>query len=133
MVWAVVRVGEAEILRERALRMLSASEKHLSSGDYDLAAFLAEQAVQLFLKYKVFTLTGEIPRTHSLRTLLQVLAEVLSAEDEVRGFIRENRSLLIRLEEAYIASRYLFRRYEREETEELVAFARRLMEFVGGL
>ncbi len=43
------------------------------------------------------------------------------------------RSLLIRLEEAYIASRYLFRKYEREETEELIMFAKELIEFVGNL
>ena len=44
----MVRKEEAEILKERALRMLNASEKHLSSGDYDLAVFLAEQSAQLF-------------------------------------------------------------------------------------
>jgi hypothetical protein len=32
--------------------------------------------------------------------------------------------LLIRLEEAYISSRYLFRRHDRDEAEELVGFAR---------
>jgi len=113
--------------------MLNASEKHLSSGDYDLVAFLAEQAAQLFLKHKVYTLTGEVPRTHSIRDLLQILAKILKIEDKISNYVRENRSLLIRLEEAYIASRYLFRKYEREETEELVAFARRLMEFVRNL
>ena len=113
--------------------MLNASEKHLSSGDYDLVAFLAEQAAQLFLKHKVYTLTGEVPRAHSIRDLLQILAKILKIEDKISNYVRENRSLLIRLEEAYIASRYLFRKYEREETEELVAFARRLMEFVRNL
>lgn len=129
----MVRREEAEILKERALKMLNASEKHLSSGDYDLAAFLAEQAAQLFLKHKVYTLTGEVPRAHSIRDLLQILAKILKIEDKISNYVRENRSLLIRLEEAYIASRYLFRKYEREETEELVAFARRLMEFVRNL
>jgi len=129
----MVRREEAEILKERALKMLNASEKHLSSGDYDLAAFLAEQAAQLFLKYKVFTLTGEVPRTHYIRDLLQILAKILKIENKISNYVRENRSLLIRLEEAYIASRYLLRRYEREETEELVEFAKRLIEFVGNL
>ena len=125
----MVRRENAEILKERALRMLNASEKHLSSGDYDLAAFLAEQSAQLFLKYKVFTLTGEVPRTHSIRELLQILARIFKIEDKISNYVRKNRSLLIRLEEAYIASRYLFRKYEREETEELVTFAKRLIEF----
>jgi len=69
----MVRREEAEILEERALRMLNASEKHLTSGDYDLAAFLAEQAAQLFLKYKVFTLTGEVPRTQERA---EIIAEI---------------------------------------------------------
>ena len=125
----MVRVEEMEILKDRALRMLRASETHLSSGDYDLAAFLAEQAVQLFLKYKISLLTGEVPRTRSIRDLLQILARI-SKRNEILDYMRKKRSLLIRLEEAYIASRYLFRRYEREEAEELVVFAREVIEFV---
>ncbi len=102
-------------------------------GDYDLAAFLAEQSAQLFLKYKVFVLTGEVPRTYSIRDLLQILARILKVEEKISSYMRKNRSLLIRLEEAYIASRYLFRKYEREETEELIVFAKELIEFVGNL
>ena len=129
----MVRKEEAEILKERALRMLNASEKHLSPGDYDLAAFLAEQSAQLFLKYKIFTLTGEIPRTHSIRSLLQILAKILKAEKEIANFIKNKRHLLIMLEEAYVASRYLFRKYERDETKELIKFAKELIEFVGNI
>ena len=43
--------------------------------------------------------------------------------------MKRNRSLLIRLEEAYIGSRYLPRIYEREEAEELVAFAEEAIRF----
>jgi HEPN domain-containing protein len=35
------------------------------------------------------------------------------------------------LEEAYISSRYLFRRYDRDEAEELVGFAREVIDLVG--
>jgi len=39
-------------------------------------------------------------------------------------------SLLVRLEEAYISSRCLPRDYERDETEELVNFSEKVIEFV---
>ena len=48
----------------------------------------------------------------------------------VDDFVRKNRSLLIRLEEAYISSRYMPREYEREEAEELVNFAEEAIGFV---
>ena len=41
---------EAKLLRSRSLRMLAHAEECLRSKDYDLAAFLAEQSVQLYLK-----------------------------------------------------------------------------------
>ncbi len=43
------------------------------------------------------------------------------------------RRLFIGLEEAYLASRYLFRVYEEDESRELVEFAKRVIEFVKGL
>lgn len=44
--------------------------------------------------------------------------------------MRRNRSLLIRLEEAYIVSRYIPRVYEKEESEELLEFAKEAAEFL---
>ena len=126
----MVRREEAELIKSRALSMLEASREQLLKGNHDLAAFLAEQAVQLFIKYRILEITGEMPRTHVIRELLGVLGEVAGKAGLVRAFVRRNRSLLIRLEEAYLASRYLFRRYEREETRELVNFAEKVIEFV---
>jgi HEPN domain-containing protein len=51
--------------------------------------------------------------------------------EELTEFAKRRRSLLIRLEEAYVSSRYLFRRYDREEAEELVGFAREVIDLVG--
>ncbi len=129
----MIRADEAEIIKDRALAMLKASKHHLSTGDYDLASFLTEQAVQLYLKYVILKITGEMPRTHSIRELLQILGRVTNQEDEISEFIRRHRSMLIRLEDAYIASRYLFRRYDRDEVKELVDFAEELIGYVGNL
>lgn len=124
-----VSVKAFELLQDRALRMLRVAEQNLESGHFDLAAFMAEQAVQLFIKSLIFKATGEIPRMRMVRQLLGVFGEI-SDRKRVEGFVRRNRSLLIRLEEAYISSRYLPRKYEREEAEELVNFAKEVIGFV---
>ena len=123
---------EVSLLRSRALRMLAHAEECLKSRDYDLAAFLAEQSAQLYLKSVILELTGEVPRTHSIRQLLHMLRELLSSA-EIDEFTRKHRELLIGLEDAYIMSRYLFRTYDKEESEELVRFAGKVIRFVEGV
>ena len=39
---------EVDLLRSRALKMFKHAKKSFADGDYDIAAFLAERAVQLF-------------------------------------------------------------------------------------
>jgi len=120
-------------LRGRSLRMLESAKRSLGSGDYDIAAFMAEQAVQLFLKSLILEASGEIPRTHSIRQLLNALSLVLGKQGDIDQFVERSRSLLIRLEEAYINSRYVLREYERVEAEELVGFAEEVLKFVEAL
>ncbi len=99
-----------------------------------MAVFLAEQSVQLYLKSVILELTGEVPRTHSVRQLLHMLRSLLSGASEVIDeFTRKHRGLLTGLEDAYLASRYLFRAYERDESEELVKFAGKVIRFVEDL
>jgi len=95
---------EVELLRSRALRMLSSAKGSFANEDYDIAAFLADQAVQLYLKSEIPNLTGEIPGIQAVRQLFQMLKIALGEADEVDRFVRDNRSLLIRLEDAYISS-----------------------------
>ncbi|HDH07340.1 MAG TPA: HEPN domain-containing protein, partial [Thermoproteales archaeon] len=108
---------EVELIRGRSLRMLKHAKMCLTSGDYDLASFLAEQAAQLFLKSKILELTGEMPRTHVIRQLFHMLRELVNPSDKlsIDSFVRENRRLMIGLEEAYLSSRYFFKIYEKEE------------------
>jgi len=125
-----VSYREVSLLRNRSLRMLSSARRSLLDGDYDIAAFMADQAVQLYSKSVILELTGEVPRVHAVRQLMRVLKDLLGKPNLVDDFVRENRSLLIRLEEAYISSRYMPREYEREEAEELVNFAEEAIGFV---
>jgi HEPN domain-containing protein len=100
-----------KLTAERAQETLRLSEEALRQEMYDTAAFLAEQAAQLFIKHKILELTGEMPRTHTIRQLIAVLAECTGGRwrEELTEFAKRKRSLLIRLEEAYISSRYPFR------------------------
>ncbi|MGB9659693.1 MAG: HEPN domain-containing protein [Nitrososphaerales archaeon] len=121
---------EVDLLRNRSLRMLSSARRSLLDRDYDIAAFMADQAIQLYLKSVILELTGEVPRVHAVRQLMYALKELLGKSNLFDDFVKENRSLLIRLEESYISSRYLPREYEREEAEELINFSEKVIEFV---
>ena len=122
-----------ELLRRRARRFLSYAEEALRLGDYDLACFYADQAAQLAVKACLLRLTGHMPRVHGLRELLGAVSKHLSGlgrEDlagRVSAFTREHRLGLSRLEEAYVAGRYLAREFEREEC---VRLARELLSLV---
>ncbi|MBS7645679.1 MAG: HEPN domain-containing protein [Candidatus Bathyarchaeia archaeon] len=120
---------EVSLLRNRSLRMLNSAKNCLHGGDYDIAAFMAEQALQLYLKSPILELTGEVPRVHAARQLIRVLRDLSDKPEDIDDFVRRKRSLLIRLEEAYIGSRYLPRIYEGDEAEELVAFAEEAIRF----
>jgi len=122
---------EVELIKKRSLIMFEDSKDELSKGHYDLASFLAEQAVQLYLKSIILKATGTMPRTHTIRDLIGALRIIYPNKvNEIDKFVKDNRSLLIRLEETYISSRYIFKEYEKEETEELVSFADKVIKFV---
>lgn len=64
---------------------------------------------------------GEVPRTHSVRELLGIVAESSpELRAKVRAFARSNRERLRLLDDAYISARYLPSRYGREDAEALV-------------
>ncbi|MBO3840171.1 MAG: HEPN domain-containing protein [Thermoproteota archaeon] len=114
---------EAEILKERAEAFLTNSEKLVKEGFFDLAAFNLEQYCQLMLKYKLLLKTGTYPRTHSLTRLVKELSKItpdisflLEKEDSI--------VLLTKLEDAYVGSRYLSRRYEEIEVKALLKYVK---------
>ena len=60
------------LLRDRSLRMLNSAKRNLSSGDYNMAIFMADQSLQLYLKLVILELTGEIPANISLDIYLML-------------------------------------------------------------
>jgi HEPN domain-containing protein len=111
---------EAEILKERAESFLKNAEELFLKGVYDLAAFNIEQYCQLIVKYKLLMKTGTYPRTHSLIKLLRLLSNISGGLDML--FEGRNIVMLTKIEDAYIGARYLARRYEKGEVEEMLKF-----------
>ncbi|RLG48846.1 MAG: DNA-binding protein [Thermoproteota archaeon] len=122
---------EAQILRERAYAFLRNARRLLDEGEHDLAAFCIEQFCQLLIKHKLLLRLGSYPRTHSLVRLMRLLDSAVGGA--LSSFIDENITVLARMEDVYITARYLPRRLERREVEELLSFAERLGEVVEGV
>ena len=112
---------EAEIIRKRAEAFLRNAQRLLEEGEYDLSVFSLEQYCQLLLKYKLLVKKGSYPRTHSIRRLIRELGvfnpKILELVNDVKKL-----HYIARLEEAYIASRYLPITYEENEAKDLLKF-----------
>ncbi len=125
-----------EKLRHRAMVFLREAKRFLEEGEYDLACFSAEQAVQLYLKSVFLKLFGEAPRIHGVRELLGLLASRLRQEEfkeeavEIKEFTRENRYALSVLEDAYIDARYTIRGFTEEEAREALSVSLKLVELL---
>ncbi len=115
---------EVELLKRRSKGFLNGAKERLKAGEYDVACFMAEQSVQLYLKAVILDLSGEIPRTHSIRKLLSILSTIFGKKLEF------DRKSLIFLESMYINARYLNVEYEREDAEEAIKIAEEVIEIV---
>ena len=98
-------IDDVKILKERALKFLKNAEFLFENEVYDLAAFNAQQFVELYLKYKLFLMAGEYPKTHSLKRLLREIGKISGKEREVLRFLEENIDRIANLENAYITAR----------------------------
>jgi len=105
-------------MKRRAKNFIFNARHLIEEGIYDLAAFNAEQAAQLYLKATLLELIGDYPRTHSLITLLSELRRV--NEGLVTGFVRENRLKLHALEDAYLTSRYFLKEFDEDDAKKLL-------------
>ncbi|MEM3060937.1 MAG: HEPN domain-containing protein [Candidatus Bathyarchaeia archaeon] len=114
---------EANFLKERAYSFFDEAKRLFAERKYDLSSFMLEQACQIFLKYHLLIKVGTYPRTHSLSRLIQELAKLMP---EVLDILKRRAVEIGSLEDAYIASRYLPRRYSKEEIERLMLTAEEL-------
>ena len=124
-----VRKAETEILRRRALDFLEEARIALKRGSFDIACFLAEQSLQLYLKFALLKVLGDYPRTHGVRRLLGELNRVLGSED-LEEFIEANRARLSALEDAHLMARYFVKEYDAEDAKDMVKLAGETIEVV---
>jgi len=108
-------------LLQNARSFMRAARRDLEEGEYNLALFHAEQALQLCTKYKLYLKYGDYPKTHKLKELLEALQQSYDAV------------IIDLLEDAYIGSRYLPVRYSAETARRAVAEVERLMREMGCL
>jgi len=117
---------EVDLMKRRALSFLEVAKYSLQRGMYDLAAFNAEQAAQLYLKATLLEKIGDFPRTHSIIFLLNELRRV--DEEEVGRFIRENKNGLHNLEDAYFTN-YFYKKFDEDDGRYLVSLAEEVIKF----
>ncbi len=99
------------------IRLYLEREFNFRNGDYDLAMFHIEQAMQLLVKARLLHLKGYFERSHSLRRLLSDLKQIEKSE-EIEKFLKRRRRVLRDLERAYITARYYFEEFFEDEVKE---------------
>lgn len=117
------KIEQAKILKKRALSFLKNARRNVKENETDLAAFNAEQAAQLLLKYFLFMKVGDYPKTHSLKTPFK---EVVKVFPKLRKTFEENINLIGDMESAYIGARYLPFGYLEEEVRRMIKFVEML-------
>jgi HEPN domain-containing protein len=128
----LTRKEEEKHLIKRSKEFLETAEYQTSKGFYDLAAFSLEQPLQLFLKSKVLAEGVDYPRTHSVRTLLEILSDLVPEDKEstIKSILENYLLELGMLEDAYITSRYAMREFTKQEAEKLTKAVKEIMKNV---
>jgi HEPN domain-containing protein len=119
-----------EILKERADEFVKLAEYAYKRKRYDLAMFNLEQALQLYLKYKIWQKLGDFEKTHSITKLLKDFGRVYKKSKAVNKLIKENRKLINGLEVAYIESRYLPAQFFKEDVDKTFEFLNKLKKLI---
>ena len=128
----MTRKDEEKRLLKRAADFLETAKYQTTQGFYDLATFSLEQALELFLKAKMLAEGVDFPRTHSVRTLLEILSQLVpeSKKPLVKGILENYLLELGMLEDAYITSRYVMREFNKGEVEKLTSAVKEIMKNV---
>jgi HEPN domain-containing protein len=139
MVVTVGSLEHSELSRKHCRVFYEYAQQAFERCDYDTTLFMCEQAIQLCLKSILLRMLGFIPRGHGVRELLGVLSRMLreigrmELSLRVSSFIEGHRDTLLLIEEAYIASRYLAKTYEREDAEKAIEAAGELIKLLEGV
>lgn len=119
-----------EILKERADEFVKLAEYAYKRKRYDLSVFNLEQAIQLYLKYKIWQKLGDFEKTHSITKLLKNFGRVYKKSKAINKLIKENLKLINDLEIAYIESRYLPAQFFKEDIDKAFEFLNKLKKLI---
>ncbi|WP_338598716.1 HEPN domain-containing protein [Sulfolobus tengchongensis] len=120
-------------MKKTALQFLRDGKRDLEEGAYNNAIFYAEEAVQLYIKTVLLELFATEIRSHDIRSLLSSLSLNLEESgysrfsQEIRDLARSYRDALTDLENAYINSRCGGIEYNKEQVEELIKIAEKVI------
>jgi HEPN domain-containing protein len=117
-----------EFLKQRGFRFLEEAVGDYEKEYYDFCLFHTEQMLQLLLKYLIAVKTDDFPRIHSISKLFRNVAELYG--DDVMQFYKDNVSIIIALEEAYIGARYVDIEFDKEIAGEAIKFGEIFMKLV---
>jgi HEPN domain-containing protein len=115
---------EMDFMRKRADAFFTGAEDYFEKGEFALSAFSIEQAVQLQLKYFLWSKLGDFPKTHKLSELFDDSSKLCSRLGEVYD---QSVSLVSGIEDAYIMTRYFDKEYKKTEVEAMIQFYRVLV------
>ncbi|MFP3191014.1 MAG: HEPN domain-containing protein [Thermoproteota archaeon] len=127
---------KVQLLKRRALRFIYDAKIDYKEGFYDLSAFHLEQALKLYIKAVIFELFGKEYKGHGIRELLSYLSKMLKENEyedlskKVNELIAEYREQLIRIEDAYITSRYEVAEYHGEDLKSLIEVTEKIINFL---
>jgi len=118
---------EIQIFKKRSEEAFDSIGGMIEKGYYDWAIVMLEQALQLLLKYYLARELGYFSKTHNLRRLFE---EAGTVDERFLDFYEKHRDALEVISDAYIAGRYLPKRYSREDVEDKLNLYRELLEIV---
>jgi len=128
-----MRVKEGDFLKKRALRFFENAKYLFQQEIYDLAAFNLHQAVELYIKHKLFLLLGDYPRTHSIKKLLREVGKASGKLEAIEKFVEEHIDRISNLENAYITSRYIPGEFIKKEVENMIKLVSDIFKLVDSL
>ena len=103
-------------LRANAKQFLEQAKFSMQRGFHNLVLFNVEQSMQLNLKYVLYLLTGEFPKTHKLSELFRLVRD-LDDPCNLYTFYESNKDFIAIVEYSYISSRYLPESFNRDDAE----------------
>jgi HEPN domain-containing protein len=119
-----------EILKERGDEFVELAKYAYKRKRYDLAMFNLEQAIQLYLKYKIWQKLGDFEKTHSIIKLLEDFGKAYRKSKAINKLLKENQKLINDLEVAYIESRYLPAHFFKEDVDRVFEFLDKLKNLI---